>query len=411
MCTGLTLRHVAPRRPAWYGESSALTITPSCPASSAVRANASAAVGVDGVERRQQQARRAPARRATALRSCSGRSISDAPPAWSTSKKNGCRLRADAHRVLELERVAVDVEAERLAVEHDVVDRQRADGVDDLGQPRPPTSCRRAGEHAHVVADAVDLDARPVELPLHARRAGERQRIGRRTRRSRRASAARRRAGSGRRRGRRRPGPASAAAPRSPSSIAARRTSASGRPAALATASVSTPSLAPWRSSPMITRTRWSCSSAVAAPSSASSAAARSRCEPAPLAAASRENAASTSPIVRVGSAAGAGRVLASCRPADAEASLARRADEQADRGDDLVGRQRAQQPGERLHLRRPLRRRRHRLRCRHEIGQQGHPRQRATTTGAARSGVQIRGGRPRPRLPAGGRRERRGID
>ena len=59
---------------------------------------------------------------------------------------------------------------------------------------------------------------------------------------------------------------AQATSPRSPHSIAAWRTAAGDAPAALATASASTPSCAPWRSSPDSRRTRKSCSVLVARP-------------------------------------------------------------------------------------------------------------------------------------------------
>ena len=55
MRTGLTLRHEPPRRPAWYGASSALTITPSWPAASASAANASARQRVVGPHGREAQ--------------------------------------------------------------------------------------------------------------------------------------------------------------------------------------------------------------------------------------------------------------------------------------------------------------------------------------------------------------------
>ncbi len=67
-----------------------------------------------------------------------------------------------------------------------------------------------------------------------------------------------------------------------PLSITARRTSAPGTPDALATASVITPSSAPWRSSPESKRTRNRCSSAVAAPNSSPTCRLRSAADPFP---------------------------------------------------------------------------------------------------------------------------------
>ena len=96
-----------------------------------------------------------------------------------------------------------------------------------------------------------------------------------------------------------------AAAPRSPSSIAARRTSASASPLALAIASVSTPALAPWRISPVRTRKRNRCSSAVASANRSCTRAPRWRCESTPCNAAMRVSAASTCAIVNVAAAAG----------------------------------------------------------------------------------------------------------
>ena len=100
------------------------------------------------------------------------------------------------------------------------------------------------------------------------------------------------------------PSAASATTPRSPASITARRTSAAGNPAALATASTITPSSAPWRSSPTSSRTRKSCSPSVARPNTFLSSRNRSPAAPFPRIASSRWNAASTSASVSVASAA-----------------------------------------------------------------------------------------------------------
>src|ERR687898_787515 len=106
----------------------------------------------------------------------------------------------------------------------------------------------------------------------------------------------------------------SATAGRSPPSIAARRIVSRGTPAALATASVTSPSNAPWRSSPTSRRRSRSCSGAVAAPSSARSSAARAACEPGPLRPAGRSSGASTSAISSCGSSAGSASMPATVR-------------------------------------------------------------------------------------------------
>ncbi len=98
-----------------------------------------------------------------------------------------------------------------------------------------------------------------------------------------------------------------------PASIAARRTSAAGRPAAAATASPTSDSSAPWRSSPVSNRRSRSASIAVARPSSSRSTASRAATEPGPLVVANVAKPASTSPTV---SDAGPSCTTASMRPA-----------------------------------------------------------------------------------------------
>ena len=99
---------------------------------------------------------------------------------------------------------------------------------------------------------------------------------------------------------------AAATAPSEPRSIMARRTSATGTEAARATASVITPSSAPWRSSPDSRPTRNRCSSRVARPNSSPTSALRAAVEPFPETAPIAEKAESTSLSVNVGSSAGA---------------------------------------------------------------------------------------------------------
>ena len=136
--------------------------------------------------------------------------------------------------------------------------------LDDTGQPAGDV-VEVPGVDPHVVVDAVHLDARAVELPLHRRHADVGQRRRRRPARPPRASGGR----LGRPRARHRCSPVSpsvsattATRPRLPDSIAARRTSGAGTDAARATASAMRPPSAPWRSSPTSSRRRKSTSAA-----------------------------------------------------------------------------------------------------------------------------------------------------
>jgi len=108
---------------------------------------------------------------------------------------------------------------------------------------------------------------------------------------------------------------ASATAGSDPRSITARRTSAAGTPAARATASVITPSSAPWRSSPESSRTRKYCSSAVAAPMTASTSRFRSATEPGPTNAPISLKDASTPGTVSDGAAEGGGADRSAAHP------------------------------------------------------------------------------------------------
>ena len=85
----------------------------------------------------------------------------------------------------------------------------------------------------------------------------------------------------------------------------ARRTSATGTEAARATASVMTPSSAPWRSSPESRPTRNRCSSSVARPNSSPTSALRAAADPFPETAPIAEKPASTSDRVSVGAVRG----------------------------------------------------------------------------------------------------------
>ena len=100
-----------------------------------------------------------------------------------------------------------------------------------------------------------------------------------------------------------------------PRSITARRTCATGTSAARATASVITPSSAPWRSSPDSSRTRKYCSLSVAAPSTSPMSRFRSAADPLPLCAPILLNASSTSPTVSDGVSAGGGADRSAAHP------------------------------------------------------------------------------------------------
>ena len=121
-----------------------------------------------------------------------------------------------------------------------------------------------------------------------------------------------------------------ATAPRSPRSITARWTSALGRSAAFATASVITPASAPWPMSPSSSAVRNRCSSSVARASSSRTASRRAVCEPAPLSAPTRVNVSSTSRHGqrRLG---GGSRRVAQGGPADADLPLGQHARQPGD--------------------------------------------------------------------------------
>ena len=94
---------------------------------------------------------------------------------------------------------------------------------------------------------------------------------------------------------------AAATAPSEPRSITARRTWFTGTEAARATASVMTPSSAPWRSSPESSPNRNRCSSSVARLNSSLTSALRAAAEPFPETAPIAAKPASTSLSVSVG--------------------------------------------------------------------------------------------------------------
>ena len=197
-----------------------------------------------------------------ASRSTPGASRRSSPSRCSRSKKYG----VTATPPLQAVRDAVSwngrgrpssSERQRLAVEHEPRTRAARADLDHLGQPGGDV-LERAGGDPDLVAVAVHLDADAVELHVDRHRAA---------------------AGLGHRGGHvgaleasigstgrptSRPNPARASSPPvmaatttcvvEPASIAARRTEASGTPAAAATASWTSASRAPWRTSPVTTR-------------------------------------------------------------------------------------------------------------------------------------------------------------
>ena len=204
---------------------------------------------------------------------------------------------------------------------------------------------------------AVHLHAGAVELPLDRRQAGVAERLGDvgRAGRQHRLDRVQHRQPH---RFERRPDPRSARArrcgrgrPRASRRAGRRR---SGCSAAVATASVITPASAPCRSSPVSSRRTKSTSGSVAREKRSVSSAWRAACDPAPAVPASSVRIRSTSRISTEGSAAGSTSCPVGGPPAHPDAALARGAGEEPDRHLDLVRIERAQELGERLHLRLP---------------------------------------------------------
>ena len=221
------------------------------------------AVTMRGIDEPAPAARRAARRSARAP----GWSSSVSPSRCRQSKKNAAQRQLGA-QPLDVELAA---EAAHRDLERHAARRRRASAIASpsrissrAGSARTASTTsgtargdvvERARVDAHVVARLVHLHARAVELPFERRRSpSSRQRVGDVVGRSARASAAA--AGSSCEPKRAQPGArlrasaARATAPRSPATIAARRSSASGNRRGRATASTITPSSAPWRSSP-----------------------------------------------------------------------------------------------------------------------------------------------------------------
>ena len=183
MWTGLTLSHAAPRRPAAYGASSALTTTPSCPAATAASNAACAASASSAITRR---IRCASGHDALERRAALGQRRVEQVLAVDVQDVEEQRGERDAAALARAEARGGDLEGlrppvvaqrDRLAVEHDRAGRQRAGELDHLRQPRGDV-VERARVDRDVVTVAVDLDPRAVELPVDRRRRDLLQRGG-----------------------------------------------------------------------------------------------------------------------------------------------------------------------------------------------------------------------------------------
>ena len=223
-----------------------------------------------------------------------------------------------AHRQAERVGSPVGPQRDRLGIEDRGLERDRADRGHDLGDAIGDVG-EVPREDADLVAEPVDLDPGPVELPFDGGRADplEGRRDVLRGLREHRLQRGEEREPEAARAPRRLPSmAAAAAAPRSPLSIAARRTSGSGTSAARETASTITPSRAPWRISPIRSPRRNACSSAVARANRSWSAVRRAAWEPAPASEPIRGSAASTSSSSSVaGAGAGGGRSFRDAHP------------------------------------------------------------------------------------------------
>ena len=324
MCRGLTLIQPAPRRPAAYGVAGDFTTTPSCPCPSASEKNAVAS-SVEAVTTLGMIIPGGTTRASAACRSASGRSSRSAPSRCSTSNRNTDSGTSEAGTS----------RAARAAVSWNA--RGRPSGRSAISSPSKTASRTGSARSAattsgsrEVMSSSVRVNSRTspsarcawirmpssfhstaASPPIFARAssmvgalAASMGLTGRPTWSPNFASAA--------------PPPPSAApavAGSEPLSMTARRTSATGTSAARATASVMTPSRAPWRSSPDSSRTRKYCSSAVAALSSSPTSSLRAAADPLPASAPIRVNASSTAPTVSDGFSAGGGAARSAAQP------------------------------------------------------------------------------------------------
>ena len=185
MCTGLTLRHAPPRRPASYGACSALIITPSWPAATA-RSRKAVASSTSAVTSDGRRAAAGTIVASTSRRTASGSSTIGDPAGVHDVEEVGrqpdappCRrIGAEvAHHVLEAPRGTLVVDAEHLAVEHEVAAWQLGHHLGDAAEPLRDV-VEVAGVQTDVAVASVGLDAGAVQLPLDGRRAGRGERLG-----------------------------------------------------------------------------------------------------------------------------------------------------------------------------------------------------------------------------------------
>ena len=135
-----------------------------------------------------------------------------------------------------------------------------------------------------------------------------------------------------------------------PASIAARRTASRGTPEATATASCTSASSAPCRTSPVTRPRSQACSGPVARPNRSATAAARAARDPLPSSAATASKPSCTSATVSVGESAGSGSSARERQPRPG-AALAQGAAEVRRQRLDLVRLGPREQRGERRHL------------------------------------------------------------
>ncbi len=314
VCSGLIFCQLFPRRPALYGDARSFTIAPSCPAASEASRCAAAS---SGVGRTTDGIRCGPATRPSAAsRSSSGASRRSTPSRWRQSKNHGDNSRspsAEPNRLIvswngrgRPESASARVSPSRTTVSHgnprtsstssgtDAVMSRSVRVTMTTSSPERWTWMRAPSSlYSTTTSGPSESIASSMVAPGEASMG----RMGRPTTSPTASSVCSP------------PEMASAAVrARSPDSITARRTTAASTPDAAAIASVITPSSAPWRSSPVMSPIRNSCSDAVAAPSSAPSASFRRCAEPAPVMVVRPVSARSTPVTVSVGSSAGAGR-------------------------------------------------------------------------------------------------------
>ena len=187
MWTGLTLRHAPPRRPASYGRVEVLDHHALVAGGDGAFEEALGLVGVGGDDRREAAVighgcGEDLASRRQRLVDEAGAGVEDVEEerlqAVAAPGTDARRVGAEvAHRVLEASRGAGVVDAEHLAVEHEIAARQGAHDLDDAAQSIGDV-VEVAGVEPNVAGRAVGLDPRAVELPLDRGEPGFGERVG-----------------------------------------------------------------------------------------------------------------------------------------------------------------------------------------------------------------------------------------